>query len=97
MSRAGLPIDQVLREYSLLRSEARASDLFPDYSEYKAPTLSYETHPNCLNTVNYRPLEAVSEQCTQSAMQGDLRHTCSMMLIELLRIRTKRLIGLYFA
>ena len=32
----------------LLRSEGRASDLFPDYPEYKTPTLSYETHPKYL-------------------------------------------------
>ena len=43
----------------LLRSEARASDLFPDYPEYKTMSLSYETHPNYLNTDNYRPFEAV--------------------------------------
>ena len=30
------------------RSEARASDLFPNFPEYKTPTLSYETHPNDL-------------------------------------------------
>ena len=46
----------------LLRSEARAFDLFPDYDypEYKMPTLSYETHPNNPNTDNYRPVETVS-------------------------------------
>ena len=44
----------------ILRSEARASDLFPDYPEYKTPTLSYETHTNYLNTDNYMPFEAVS-------------------------------------
>ena len=44
----------------LLRSETRASDLFPDYPEYKTPTLSFETHPNDLNSNNYRPFEAVS-------------------------------------
>ena len=32
----------------LLRSEARASDLSPDYPEYKTPTLSYEAHPKYL-------------------------------------------------
>ena len=25
------------------------SDLFPDYPQYKSPTLSYETHPSYLN------------------------------------------------
>ena len=79
VSPAGLPIEQVLGEYSLseasqrrsftrflqspgwlLRSEARASDLFSDYPEYKTPTLSYETHPNYLSSDNYRPFEAVS-------------------------------------
>ena len=40
--------------------EARAFDLFPDYPEYIKPTLSYETHPNYLNSANYRPFEAVS-------------------------------------
>ena len=44
----------------LLRSEARASDLLPDYPEYKTPILSHETHPNYLNTDNYTPFEAVS-------------------------------------
>ena len=68
MPPAGLPIVQVLGEYSLsflrrdialfirfhqspgslLRSEARASDLLPNFPEYKTPTLSYETHPNDL-------------------------------------------------
>ena len=32
-----------------MRSETRASDLFPDYPEYNSPTLSYETHPTYLN------------------------------------------------
>ena len=32
----------------LLRSEARASDVFPDYPEYETPTLSYKAHPNYL-------------------------------------------------
>ena len=32
----------------LLRSEARASDLFPNFPEYETQTLSYETHPNDL-------------------------------------------------
>ena len=31
-----------------MRSEARASDLNPNFPEYKPPTLSYETHPNDL-------------------------------------------------
>ena len=44
----------------LRRSEARASDLSPDYPEYTTPTLSYETHLNDLNLDSYRPLEAVS-------------------------------------
>ena len=44
----------------LLRSEARASDLIPNFPEYKTPTLSYETHPNYLNLDNYKPFEAVS-------------------------------------
>ena len=33
---------------SEIGGSARASDLFPDYPEYKTPTLSYETHPNYL-------------------------------------------------
>ena len=44
----------------LLKSEARASDLFLNNPEYKTPTLSYETHPNDLNTDNYKPFEAAS-------------------------------------
>ena len=37
------------------------SDLFPDYPEYKTPTLSYETHQNYLNTdIIYTPFVAVS-------------------------------------
>ena len=67
MPPAGLPIEQVLEDYSLsfpskrcsfirfhqspgwlLKSKARASDLFPNFPEYKTPTLSYETHPNDL-------------------------------------------------
>ena len=32
----------------LLRSEARASDLLPNFPEYKTPTLLYKTHPNDL-------------------------------------------------
>ena len=67
MPPVGLPIEQVLGEYSLylpslrrsfirfhqssgwlLRSEARASDPFPNFPEYKTPILSYETHPNDL-------------------------------------------------
>ena len=32
----------------LLRSDARASNLFPDYIECKTPALTYETHPNYL-------------------------------------------------
>ena len=63
MPPAGLPIEQVLGEYSLsfLRRDvalffstrardslARASDLSPNFPEYKPPTLSYETHPNDL-------------------------------------------------
>ena len=43
----------------LLRSEVRASNLFPDYSEYITPTLSYETHQIISNVDNYRPFEAV--------------------------------------
>ena len=31
-----------------MRSEARASDLLPNFPGYKTPTLSYETHPNDL-------------------------------------------------
>ena len=49
-----------LRRNVALFDSTRAPDLFPDYSEYKTPTLSYETHPNYLNTDNYRPFEAVS-------------------------------------
>ena len=60
MPPAGLPIEQVLREYSLsfLRRDValfvstRARDNFP---EYKTPTLSYETHPNDLK---FRYLQA---------------------------------------
>ena len=39
----------------LMRSGARASDLFPDNHECKTPSLSYETHPSSLNSDSYRP------------------------------------------
>ena len=32
----------------VFQMEARASNLSPNFSEYKTPTLSYETHPNDL-------------------------------------------------
>ena len=44
----------------LLRSEARASDLFPIHPEYKTPTLSYKIHPNDLKFDNYSRFKAVS-------------------------------------
>ena len=42
------------------KSGNSASDLFPDYPEYKTPTLSCKTHPKYINTDNYSPFEAVS-------------------------------------
>ena len=76
MSPAGLPIEQVLGEYSLsyslrrdvsfldsftralddlLRTQARASVLFPDYPEWKTPALSYKTRLNYFNSDHCRP------------------------------------------
>ena len=44
----------------LLRSEARASDLLPNFPEYKTPTISYETHPHDLKFGYLQAFEAVS-------------------------------------
>ena len=72
MPPAGLPIEQVLGEYSLFflrrdvalfvstRAPSRASDLFPNFPEHKTPTLSTKPIQMILNSDTYRPFEAVS-------------------------------------
>ena len=64
----------------LLRSEARASDLFPDYLEYKTPTLSYEIHPNEINSDNYRPFEAVSQHIQEEELAQRCMRICNVYL-----------------